>query len=139
MTRNFTSLILFLFVTISGCMQIDTPVYVAHPGGSRYHKHNCRYIEKDVVKIAMLKAIENGYEPCSSCKPPVPPYRPEMPADAAVVLPVQDPINDRVVDEVEQEINHSALVQCTGITKSGKQCKRKIKDPGRRCFQHRDQ
>lgn len=37
--------------------------------GNKYHKNGCRYLKQSKISIGLSKAKENGYCPCSVCKP----------------------------------------------------------------------
>ncbi len=47
----------------------DPWVYVTRTG-RKYHKEGCRYLSKSKIPIKLSKAKEQGYTPCSVCKPP---------------------------------------------------------------------
>ncbi len=37
--------------------------------GTKYHRSNCSYLKKTKIAISLCQALENGYTPCSRCKP----------------------------------------------------------------------
>jgi hypothetical protein len=57
-------------VTLPGESPGDDPwVYITRTG-RKYHKEGCRYLSKSKIPIKLSKAKEQGYTPCSVCKPP---------------------------------------------------------------------
>lgn len=46
-------------------------VYITRSGG-KYHLAGCRFLRQSAVPIQLRDAIAQGFEPCSSCKPPAP-------------------------------------------------------------------
>ena len=45
-----------------------TVVYVT-PSGKKYHTATCRYVQKTKQAIGRRRAGEDGYDPCTVCKP----------------------------------------------------------------------
>ena len=43
-------------------------VYVANTG-TKYHTSNCRFVSRSKNAVSLTWAKQNGYEPCSFCKP----------------------------------------------------------------------
>jgi len=44
-------------------------VYITETGG-KYHRGNCKYLEKSRISISLEEAQKQGYKPCKICKPP---------------------------------------------------------------------
>lgn len=40
--------------------------------GTKYHRAGCHYLRQSCYSIALINAINGGYEPCSFCHPPLP-------------------------------------------------------------------
>lgn len=38
--------------------------------GTKYHRADCRHLRKSGQALSLKDALEKGYEPCKSCKPP---------------------------------------------------------------------
>ena len=47
-----------------------TVVYITR-SGTKYHSGNCRSLSKSKIPIALGEAVQEGYTPCSVCKPAV--------------------------------------------------------------------
>jgi hypothetical protein len=47
----------------------ETTVYVTKTG-RKYHRENCQHLKKSSRAMTLKQALEQGYEPCSRCKPP---------------------------------------------------------------------
>lgn len=47
----------------------DTIVHITNTG-SKYHRADCRYLNKSDIKTTLGKAVKSGLEPCITCKPP---------------------------------------------------------------------
>jgi len=45
-------------------------VYVTKTG-EKYHTSNCSYLRKSKIEKSLSDAVDEGYEPCSRCHPPV--------------------------------------------------------------------
>ena len=45
-------------------------VYVTKTG-EKYHSGNCSYLRKSKIEKSLSDAVNEGYEPCSRCHPPV--------------------------------------------------------------------
>ena len=39
--------------------------------GTKYHRGSCSYLSSSKIPISLTDAIEQGYEPCSKCDPPI--------------------------------------------------------------------
>ena len=67
-----------LFTLAVGCLVAgavfaaapDTIVYVTNTG-DKYHRDTCRFVRNSKVEITLAVAIEDGYDACGVCKPPV--------------------------------------------------------------------
>ncbi|MDR1239141.1 MAG: thermonuclease family protein [Treponema sp.] len=47
----------------------ETAVYVTN-SGSKYHRENCRSLQRSKIAVTLGDAVKSGYSPCSVCKPP---------------------------------------------------------------------
>ena len=47
-----------------------TTVYVTKTG-EKYHTGKCSYLRKSKIEKSLSDAVDEGYEPCSRCNPPV--------------------------------------------------------------------
>lgn len=47
----------------------DTDIAYITANGDRFHRKNCRYLYKSSIEIIVADAKEQGYTPCSVCKP----------------------------------------------------------------------
>jgi len=69
-------LIAILAFVFSGCggsasvtpVNKGDKVYVTETG-KKYHREDCRYLDKSKIAMTKEDAIKKGYEPCDVCKP----------------------------------------------------------------------
>ena len=54
--------------TTSKPADVSATVYITDTG-KKYHRSGCRYLESSKHAISLEKAKQNGYTPCSVCKP----------------------------------------------------------------------
>jgi len=66
--KNYVIFVLLYFFCISTIIA-ETTVYITKTG-EKYHIGSCSYLKKSKIPINLSIAIENGYTPCSRCKPP---------------------------------------------------------------------
>jgi len=66
------TLLLILAIFLSSCSTIinteEDTVYITNTG-AKYHRAGCRYLSKSCISISRSEAIDQGYTPCSVCKP----------------------------------------------------------------------
>ena len=60
--------VLFAFPASVMAASGNTTVYVTRTG-SKYHRDGCSYL-KSRISISLQDAVNQGYTPCSRCKPP---------------------------------------------------------------------
>ncbi len=90
-------------------------VYVTRTG-KKFHKVGCQYLRKSCIAIKKAKAVRLNYSPCSKCYGKS--YR--LDKKKKYVKPVS-----------------YTSVQCSGITKKGRRCRRKTTHSSGYCWQHR--
>jgi hypothetical protein len=64
------AVILFISLLCSFVFAESITVYITKTG-EKYHTSTCRYLNKSKISIELKDAIEQGYEPCKVCKPPL--------------------------------------------------------------------
>lgn len=64
------SCVVLLSVCVAYAVSPDTFVCVT-PTGTKYHRFNCSYIQNSFSTMTISDAEQNGYEPCSRCRPDV--------------------------------------------------------------------
>ena len=74
--------VLLLFATATAYCE-EPLVYITETG-RKYHRENCRYLERSKIPILLSTAVSIGYEPCRYCNPPVPPSGTDPPAKSQV-------------------------------------------------------
>jgi endonuclease YncB( thermonuclease family) len=78
--RSSIAGILLLFAaTIIACSE-EPLVYITETG-RKYHRENCRYLERSKIPILLSTAVSMGYEPCGHCDPPPPPSGIKAPSE----------------------------------------------------------
>lgn len=101
----------------------ESTVFVTNTGNC-YHEISCRYLGQSYVPISITRAIERGYDPCTSCHP--------------ITKPVSNGDTERKIGRLPTPQNRrgSKSVRCSAITKKGLQCKRMTTNVSEKCFQH---
>ncbi len=129
--KNILSIFASMLIFVSCCTQKNnaaTTVYVTETG-NKYHISACRYLSKSCIPISLSDAVARKYEPCSDCIPPA-------------LQTLQSENKEEVSPEVKAANTTSVKAEqntpCSGITKKGNRCKRKVKHAGDKCFQHKD-
>jgi hypothetical protein len=107
-------LIISLTVISAGVVSAQT-VYITK-SGQKYHTSDCRYLSHSKIAIELKEAIQNGYDACSVCNPPVSTSSTSQP--------------------LKSESKSSSAVQCAATTRAGTRCKRMTKSPNGYCWQH---
>ncbi|WP_222578356.1 DUF5763 domain-containing protein [Membranihabitans marinus] len=118
---RFSFLVLFLF-TVHGIGTAQT-VYKT-PSGKKYHTATCRYVKNVSHKLSIKEARSNRLGPCSQCKP-------DQPSSSTLRSSAKLGIQKN-----EVQGSRSTAVQCKGVTKAQKRCRRKTKNINGYCFQH---
>jgi hypothetical protein len=64
--------VVFIFIAFlcSIVFAESVTVYITKTG-EKYHTSTCRYLSKSKISIELQDAIDQGFEPCKVCKPPV--------------------------------------------------------------------
>lgn len=70
--------VLVLFAAVAACCE-EPLVYITETG-RKYHRENCRYLERSRIPILLSTAVSIGYQPCRHCNPPAPPSGIDTPA-----------------------------------------------------------
>jgi hypothetical protein len=126
-----TTLFCVFWAACSTQKDVDSVIVYVTPTGSRYHLSNCRYLGERFTTVLLRDVDEKGYQACSYCMPPL--STPINKSQDTVVI-------DKYVEQKDAVTfieGKQTLVQCTGITKKGVQCSRKVKSPDHKCFQHK--
>ena len=60
------------FISLTGETETkqDATVYVTSTGMA-YHQDACRFLRQSQIAITLADAVKSGYNPCSTCEPPV--------------------------------------------------------------------
>ena len=111
--KKFLLLFIALIVICAGAVSAQT-VYITKTG-QKYHTVDCRYLSHSKIAISLKEAIQNGYDACSVCQPPV---------------------STSSSKTAKSDTKSSASVQCAATTKSGTRCKRMTKSSNGYCWQH---
>ena len=74
MNRRFAAFAAALFILFAIPVQAlaasgSTTVYITK-SGTKYHTSTCSYLSQSKIPITLSDAVNNGYSPCSRCKPP---------------------------------------------------------------------
>jgi hypothetical protein len=114
-----------LFLTFSSAL--SQTAFVTKTG-EKYHKSYCKYLKYSKKEIKLDKAISLGYKACKVCKP----ISKKTKTDDSII----QTISSKPKPENRTSTRRSTSVQCSGKTKKGRRCKRKIKSSSGRCYQH---
>lgn len=131
MRHAATFLLLALLCAPAGYAQVASPnesvadssavVYVTRTGG-HYHRDGCRHLQRSKRRVLLRQISSARYTFCRTCAPP-------LRADpGAVSMRSAEP------DEA-QPLERS--VQCEGLTRDGKRCRRRTLDARGLCHLHR--
>lgn len=113
---------------------ISQTVYIPKKGKKKiYHKSDCKLLNKKKKEIKIFRAISLKYEACKVCKP-----TPENTEANALIDHSISPKskNKKKKYRSSSSTRKSASVQCSGRTRKGNRCKRRVKDGSGRCYQH---
>jgi hypothetical protein len=119
------SFLLWAFVTGCSSSQTEAQTVYITKSGQKYHASTCRHIRSSGYSISLSKAQEQGYTPCSVCKPS------NKELDSTNVNKL---LSSPKVYPSQQ--NKTEATQCTSRTKSGLRCKRTTTNASGRCWQH---
>ena len=70
--RSVLAGLLLLFTAAVAAFPEDPLVYITETG-EKYHRAECRYLERSKIPILLSTAVSIGYQPCGHCNPPPPP------------------------------------------------------------------
>lgn len=96
-------------------------VYITRTG-EKYHEDGCRSLSKSKIETTLLKAKNEGYTPCSICKP----IKSDTTYQQGAVANPKPPT----------QTTNASSTQCTARTKSNTRCSRKTTNANGRCWQH---
>lgn len=129
---------LILLFFLGGCTHSSEAqtVYVTKTG-SKYHRSYCNYLRYSKLSVSLPDAKQQGYTPCSFCKPDIKDtgLGPEPKADT--VQRATD-ITPRTPVQEASPAKATTSSQCTARTKAGNRCKRMTTNANGRCWQHQE-
>ncbi|WP_298510595.1 hypothetical protein [uncultured Kordia sp.] len=109
-------------------------VYVASRGKKYFHTKACKLQGDNKEAIGINDAISKNYKACKFCKPIS-----ENKKDTQQLNHSIPSGNDKEKKRKYKKSSSSRkyyTVQCSGTTRKGKRCKRKVKKGSTRCYQH---
>jgi hypothetical protein len=135
---------ILFWILLSSCgltqSEAQSKVYITKTG-AKYHLSTCRYLKYSRIEISISVAVDQGYTPCSVCKPTsensdegtiqgikeekTQTQAPTQQGSGAPPKPVTNPVDETV-----------RTTQCTALTKAGLRCKRTTTNSNGRCWQH---
>jgi methylphosphotriester-DNA--protein-cysteine methyltransferase len=128
--QSWISIVLVLLVQSCAFSQQEKKEMVCvTKSGKKYHTESCSYLKDSSYRIEIRKAKQQGYTPCSVCKPG------NGSNDADTVQSVQTILSPSKVTPVPENKSTSAR-QCSALTKTGMRCKRTTSDASGKCWQH---
>lgn len=119
-------LILFLFSFVISYNITAQNVYTTKTG-EKYHKETCHYLKYSRKEYTLKRALELGFTACAVCKPN---------KNTSVSNSSRITSTSRLSHSRQSATSKVTATQCTGKTKSGARCKRKVKNASGRCYQH---
>lgn len=99
---------ILLFIATAFAFVINAQTVYVTNTGEKYHTGSCRYLRKSKISIELKEALNQGYDACKVCGPPV------------------------TVKSEKKKTNK----QCTVTTKSGTRCKQNATNSNGKCKQH---
>lgn len=123
--------LLFLALTLVSIsfVSLDAQTVYVTKTGTKYHEETCSYLRYSKFFSTLTKAIEYGYTACSRCHPP----KLNSSNNSTITY------NYNTKKSYKNQSTHSRMtysVRCSGITQSGRQCKRRTKNSSGYCWQH---
>lgn len=130
--RKWIWMCLILLGIIQSCAisQFKESMVFITKTGKKYHTIDCHYLKYSSIKIEINKAKDQGYTPCSVCKP-------GNGVKSTGTTGTQPTPPSTVKSTPTQKPAATTARQCSAMTKStGLRCKRMTTDPSGKCWQH---
>lgn len=120
---------LLLFILLCTVKIQSQTVYITNTG-EKYHVQTCRYLKKSCIAVDLSSAVNDGYTPCSVCKPPA------TTQSGSSSNSGSKPNSHTENKNSGSSSSKSASSQCTATTKKGTRCSRMTTSTNGKCWQH---